>query len=102
MKILDTSLNGAGGVSTKKTASSGNAKKARSDTAAPQAGGHGDRIEVSSVGGQLGVLRGQLDNIPDVRVDLVRELKAKVEAGEYHRDATDIADAMIKDALKHG
>lgn len=37
--------------------------------------------------------------MPDVREDLVQEIKARIEAGTYNPSGDDIADAMIRRTL---
>lgn len=36
--------------------------------------------------------------MPEIRVELVREMRARIAAGEYHVSAGDLADAMIHSA----
>lgn len=36
--------------------------------------------------------------MPDIRVDLVREMRALIESGRYHVTAGELADAMIRSA----
>lgn len=54
-----------------------------------------DRIEISSSAKQFQVAFAAIKNQPEVRTDLIEELKAKVENGEYRVSAEDIVDAMF-------
>jgi flagellar biosynthesis anti-sigma factor FlgM len=47
----------------------------------------------------LAELKQQLKETSDVREELVLEIKARIERGEYHPDANEIADAMIRRAI---
>ncbi len=39
-------------------------------------------------------------NTPDIREDRVADLKKRIEAGEYKVDAGNIADGMLREAIK--
>jgi flagellar biosynthesis anti-sigma factor FlgM len=39
-------------------------------------------------------------NTPDIREDRVAELKAKIQSGEYKVSSEDIADGMLREAIK--
>ncbi|RZA15801.1 MAG: flagellar biosynthesis anti-sigma factor FlgM [Proteobacteria bacterium] len=39
-------------------------------------------------------------NTPDVREDKIAELKAKIQSGEYKVSAENIADGMLREAVK--
>ena len=96
MKIFGSNFPETGGISTKKTQASGGAKKTKSDSVAVD--DNKDQVDVSSSNEQMGIIKAELDKIPDVRMDEVQALKAEVEAGTYHRDAADIADAILREA----
>lgn len=55
-----------------------------------------DRIEISSSAKQFQVAFAAIKNTPEIRTNLVEELKAKVQSGEYRVAAEDIVDAMFK------
>lgn len=40
--------------------------------------------------------REAISNTPDIREDIVNELKAKIESGQYNVSGADIADMMIR------
>ena len=42
-----------------------------------------DKVSLSHTGQEMGKLQQQYKKIPDIRADLVRELKVKIEKGEY-------------------
>lgn len=42
------------------------------------------------------VARKAISNTPDIREDIVNELKAKIESGQYNVSGADIAEMMIR------
>ncbi len=60
----------------------------------------GDNIEVSEQALMMGRIQKALAEIADVRTELVTEIKAKIEADDYHVPGEDIAEKVILDALK--
>lgn len=57
-----------------------------------------DKIEISSSAKQFQLAFAAIKNQPDTRTQLVQELKAKVESGQYRVAAEDIAEAMLNKA----
>lgn len=55
-----------------------------------------DRIEISSSAKQFQLAFAAIKNQPETRTQLVEDLKAKVQSGEYRVPAEDIVDAMFK------
>ena len=99
MKITDTKPANAGGVNSRKGEGvSGKGGKSSSSSSATRVS---DRVEVSAAGGQIGVLKSYLDRVPDIRSEVVDALREEVESGRYHRDAMDIADAIISESRKY-
>lgn len=60
----------------------------------------GDSIEVSEQALMMGRIQKALAEIADIRTELVTEIKAKIEADDYHVPGEDIAEKVILDALK--
>ncbi len=58
-----------------------------------------DRVGVSEKALFIGRVREALKNIPDVREDLVAELRRRIEADEYHVPGEEIAERAILEAL---
>ena len=56
-------------------------------------------IEVSAAGQEVQLIRRVVNNLPDVREDRVRALKAQIESGTYNVSGEDIADLMIRRTL---
>lgn len=54
-----------------------------------------DSIEISSSAKQFQIAFAAIKSQPEVRTNLVEELKAKVQSGEYRVAAEDIAEAML-------
>ena len=60
----------------------------------------GDNIEVSEQAVMMGRIQKALAEIADIRTELVSEIKAKIEADDYHVPGEDIAEKVILDAHK--
>ena len=78
-------------------------EKAKSGGPAPQPasqGPAGDTIEVSEKAIMMGRIQKALAEIADIRTELVSEIKARIEADEYHVPGEDIAERVILEALK--
>lgn len=61
----------------------------------PQSAAKKDRVTLSSQGRELQALQQRLAQVPEVRADKVKALKAAIERGEYHVPARAIADKML-------
>ncbi|MDR1665038.1 MAG: flagellar biosynthesis anti-sigma factor FlgM [Clostridiales bacterium] len=55
-----------------------------------------DEFSLSNQAGDYQTVRKVLVNIPDVRMDRVNQVKAKIEAGAYHVSASDVADKILQ------
>ena len=55
----------------------------------------GDKISLSHTGQEIVKLQQQYKKIPDIRVDLVQELKVKIEKGEYEVRGREVAEKMF-------
>jgi negative regulator of flagellin synthesis FlgM len=54
-----------------------------------------DNVKISSKGKDYAIAMNALKDVPDVRMDKVNELSAKIEKGEYNVSGNDIADKMM-------
>lgn len=54
------------------------------------------RVELSPRAQEIRRVKFILDEIPEVREDLVQELRRKIEAGEYHVSSAEIADLIVR------
>jgi len=54
-----------------------------------------DKIEISDVAREVQVATRALKNLPDLREDLVKELKAAIEDGTYKPSSEDIAKKIL-------
>lgn len=59
----------------------------------------GDKVTLSSTSMELVNLTQQLKDMPDVREDLVNELKSKISEGTYDVSGKDIAAKIVDRAL---
>ena len=56
-------------------------------------------VDVSPSAQEVQQIKRLVNQLPDVREDRVRALKAQVENGTYHVSGEDIADLMIRRTL---
>ena len=56
-----------------------------------------DSISVSERATAINELTARAEQLPDVREERVEQLRALVQAGDYHPAATEIADAILQD-----
>ncbi len=61
-----------------------------------------ETVAVSGMAKEIGKVRASVKEVPDVRKEKVEAIKAKIEAGEYHVSADQIAGKIIKDIIKQG
>ncbi len=54
-----------------------------------------DEISFSSKAKEISSLIKKAKSLPEVREEVVTSLKAKIESGEYHVDASEIAKAIL-------
>lgn len=67
---------------------------------ADQEAAEGERIEVSEKAMLMSRIQRALAEIADVRADLISEIKARVQRDEYHVPGEDVAEKVIREALK--
>jgi len=60
----------------------------------------GDTVQLSSKHGEIQQLAAQVADVPDVRVDRVAPLQAKVQSGEYQPDSQKVAAAMLAEQTR--
>lgn len=58
-----------------------------------------DKVDISSDARLLMKLKEAVANHPDIREDLVAEIKRQIGEGSYHVDAKEVADKMVSRAL---
>ena len=67
---------------------------------APKGGGLSeDTIALSPEAKQIQEAKKLLDSLPDIREDMVAEIKEQIEAGTYNIDSEKIAFRMIRESL---
>jgi len=54
-----------------------------------------DDVKISSVGKDFTIAMNALREVPDIRMDRVNELSAKIESGEYNVSGEDIASKIL-------
>ena len=59
----------------------------------------GDEVNLSPAAQDFQKVRELLQELPDVRRDRVRELKAEIQSGEYDVDGEKIAERMLAEGL---
>jgi len=77
-------------------------KKGASSKTAPSGGssavGGEGRVTISSRASEFQGVKEKLDAVPEVRVEVVDELKGKIESGSYNVEGEKVADGIIKAA----
>jgi len=58
-----------------------------------------DRVELSAGSRDVSKMQSILQETPEVRAELVAELKRRIEDGSYEVDPYKVADKMMKDLL---
>jgi len=58
-----------------------------------------EKVSISSESRDAVMMRGIINNLPDVREDMVQELKAKIENGTYEVKSEDIAKKIVTESL---
>ncbi len=58
-----------------------------------------DTVDLSSSSRDVQKMKEILEQSPQTRTDLIKSLKAQIEAGTYHVDSRDIADKMMDEFL---
>ena len=56
-----------------------------------------DTLEISKEATELQSFRSALDNIPEVREDLVTDLKQRIDEGSYQPDSDKIAAGILRE-----
>jgi len=54
-----------------------------------------DQLQISSVGKDIQTAKKAVDGVPDVRTDIVTDLKAKIDAGTYNVDSDSFAEKLF-------
>lgn len=54
-----------------------------------------DDVKISSVGKDYAIAMNALKDVPDIRMDRVNELSARIEKGEYNVSGADIASKIL-------
>ena len=54
-----------------------------------------DDVKISNVGKDFAVAMNALKDVPDIRMDRVNEISAKIERGEYNVSGQDIASKIL-------
>jgi negative regulator of flagellin synthesis FlgM len=58
-----------------------------------------DEVLLSESAVKFSMLKERLSALPDVRADLVAELKSRIQKGDYQIDSEKIADKLIEESL---
>lgn len=55
-----------------------------------------DQLEISQMGKDYQVAKAALVNAPDVRMDKINEIKARMEAGTYNVKSEEVANKLVE------
>ena len=56
-----------------------------------------DRVEISLKGKEIAELTSAINQLPDVRMDKVKEIKESIESGTYKIDPSRIAEKLLRE-----
>ena len=76
-----------------------NSKKPDASTSPPEISNNKDEILLSESAIQFARFKERLSAFPDVRHDLVAELKSRIQNGSYKVDSEKVADKLIEESL---
>jgi len=70
----------------------------------PEAAGKGARessskVSLSDKAQQMSAIKAELENVSDVRMDKVAQVKRAIEQGTYNPDSTEVAGALLQNHL---
>ncbi|HSV74771.1 MAG TPA: flagellar biosynthesis anti-sigma factor FlgM [Chthonomonadales bacterium] len=68
-------------------------------TEAPRSQGQAASVEISAEAQEVRRVKDMVDQVPDVRENLVESLRAKMQKGDYQVGSADIADLMVRRLL---
>lgn len=55
-----------------------------------------DKIEISSQAREIQVAMKALKELPDIREDKVRDIRAQIQSGSYHPTGEDVAEKLLE------
>jgi len=58
-----------------------------------------EKVSISTESRDAGMMRGIINDLPDIREDKVQELKARIENGTYEVNSEDIAKKIVSESL---
>jgi negative regulator of flagellin synthesis FlgM len=58
-----------------------------------------EKVSISKESRDAGMIKGIINNLPDVREEKVQELKAQIENGTYKVSSEDIAKKMVSESI---
>jgi len=59
----------------------------------------GDEVSLSSSAKDASGIKDSLKSAPDIRVELVHELKVKIESGQYNVSGREVAEKIVQTAV---
>jgi negative regulator of flagellin synthesis FlgM len=62
-------------------------------------GVQGDRISISSQTRDINLAKGVIDKLPDVREDVVNDIKKAIDSGTYTVNLDKVAGKMVTDSI---
>ncbi|MGE4318868.1 MAG: flagellar biosynthesis anti-sigma factor FlgM [Deferribacterales bacterium] len=74
-------------------------KKVSSGSSASESTSASDSVSLSDSAKELAGVKSSLQSTPDVRTDLVAELKSKIENGQYNVSGQQIAEKIVQTAI---
>lgn len=74
-------------------------KKGEKASASKDTAESSDKVSLSSSAKDLASVKDAVKSTPDIRVELVAELKVKIESGQYDVSGKDVAEKIVQNAI---
>jgi len=75
------------------------AKKKDAKASSAGSSSDSDKVSLSSGAQDVANIKESLKGAPEIRVELVHELKVKIESGQYNVSGKDIAEKIVQTAI---
>ncbi len=99
MKISDRHKINEPGKTSKQKLEKGAGTKTESAGSSQTVAGEG-RVSISSRATEFQKIKSNLLDVPEVREEIVGELKEKIDSGSYHVKKEEVAEGIIKAAIR--
>lgn len=74
-------------------------KKSASKSSGSESGSGSDSVQLSSSAKEAANLKNSIKSAPEIRIELVNELKGKIASGEYNVSGKQVAESIVNKAV---